>query len=150
MKFFALENMKQIRQEKGFTQQDIANAIGVSQNAIYNWETGKREPPIDTIEKIANALGVSPVYLIWGSDANEWQELINTEDAIKEESSETLNELFSLIKKIITENDKNDIFTELPEEWLLYYFWLLNNNGQKKAIEQVELLTKIPEYRKDE
>ena len=38
------------------------------------------------------------------------------------------------------------IFSNDPEEDLLYYFWSLNKEGQDKALEQVELLTKIPEY----
>ena len=38
---------------------------------------------------------------------------------------------------------------EDKEFWLINSFNQLNHSGQEKAIEQVELLAKIPEYRKD-
>ena len=38
---------------------------------------------------------------------------------------------------------------DLKETFIISDFRKLNKEGQDKAIEQVELLTKIPEYRKD-
>ncbi|MEI3168845.1 MAG: helix-turn-helix transcriptional regulator [Lachnospiraceae bacterium] len=49
------DRIKHLRIESAMTQQELADAIGVSQNAIYNWENGKREPNLKTVEKIAKA-----------------------------------------------------------------------------------------------
>ena len=47
-------------------------------------------------------------------------------------------------ENIIKKLDKGEDF-----EKLAVAFSKLNNSGQKKAVEQIDLLTKIPEYQKD-
>lgn len=46
------------RQEKGWTQERLAEKIGVSTTFIGYIETGQRIPNLKMIYKIANALGV--------------------------------------------------------------------------------------------
>lgn len=58
------ERLKKFRIEKGYTQYRLANALNVSQNAVYNWENGKREPSLDMIDKIARTLNISPQNLL--------------------------------------------------------------------------------------
>lgn len=45
--------------------------------------------------------------------------------------------------------DEEDLDYTSPELDLLINFRNLNSKGQNKALEQIEMLTKIPEYRKD-
>ena len=47
----------------GMTQEDLANAIGVTQAAMSRYENDLREPDADTIERIAEALGVTVRFL---------------------------------------------------------------------------------------
>ena len=54
-----------------------------------------------------------------------------------------------MIKEIIAENDDANIFTNIPEEDLLYYFWSISPEGQRKIIEYAEDLAGNPEYRKN-
>ncbi len=56
--------LKELRIKRKITQQDLADYLHVSQNAIYNWENGKRMPKMETIEKLAGALGVTTVQLL--------------------------------------------------------------------------------------
>ncbi len=56
--------LKQLRLEHSITQKELASVLNVSQNAIFNWENEKREPPIDTIIKIAEYFNVSVDYLM--------------------------------------------------------------------------------------
>lgn len=58
------ENIKRIRNDKGITQKKLADALHVSQNAVFNWENGKREPALEMIEKIAIALGVDVTEIL--------------------------------------------------------------------------------------
>lgn len=58
------DRLKDLRKRNGYTQKQLADMLNVSQNAIYNWENGKREPSINTIIKIAEALGVDIFDLI--------------------------------------------------------------------------------------
>lgn len=50
------QNLKKLRIQKGLTRKHVANAVGVSEMSIYNWETGKRKPRIDIAEKLMKAL----------------------------------------------------------------------------------------------
>jgi len=52
------ENLKKIRLEKKMSQGDICRALGVDRGYISNLETGKRNPTLSTIKRIADALGV--------------------------------------------------------------------------------------------
>lgn len=54
------ERIKQIRKEKGITQGELANRLGVSQAMITQYENGQRGPKtFETVKKIAVALDVS-------------------------------------------------------------------------------------------
>ena len=48
--------LKQLRIESGLTQKQLAESLNVSQNAVYNWENGKREPGLDMIKRLQRLL----------------------------------------------------------------------------------------------
>lgn len=52
-------NIKTIRQIKGMSQEDLADAMGVTQAYISIYECGQRKPGEDVLNKIAKELGVS-------------------------------------------------------------------------------------------
>ena len=58
--------IKKLREEKGITQLQLAEAIGVSSKAVSKWETAKGLPDITLIEPLARALGVSVMELMSG------------------------------------------------------------------------------------
>lgn len=53
------ENIKQYRLQNGWTQQELGAKIGISKNAIGNYEKGFRSPKKDTMFDLANAFNVS-------------------------------------------------------------------------------------------
>ena len=58
--------IKNLREAKGITQQQIADKIGVSSKAVSKWETAKGLPDITLIEPLAKSLGVSVMELMSG------------------------------------------------------------------------------------
>ena len=56
--------MMLLRKKLGLTQQTLAALTGLSRSTIVNFETGKREPRLGALERIADALGVSVSELI--------------------------------------------------------------------------------------
>lgn len=56
----------QIRKEKGLTQKQLADRIGVSNATISKWETAKGFPDISLIEPLAEALDISVSEIIAG------------------------------------------------------------------------------------
>mgnify|MGYP003311826875 CR=1 FL=1 len=58
--------IKRLREEKGLTQTQLAEKIGVSSKAVSKWETAKGLPDITLIEPLSKALGVSVMELMSG------------------------------------------------------------------------------------
>ncbi len=60
--------LKELRDEAGLSQGDIAEKFSVAQNTVSSWENGKRDPDTDTVKKIAAFFDVSIDYLLGVSD----------------------------------------------------------------------------------
>ena len=56
--------LRQLRIDHNLKQRQLAEKLNVSQNAVFNWENGKRTPTPDMIKQIANHFQVSPSYLM--------------------------------------------------------------------------------------
>ena len=69
--------IKRLREERKISQNQLAEAIGVSDKAVSKWETGRGYPDITLIEPLAEALGVSVIELFSGDD------VVNTNKASK-------------------------------------------------------------------
>lgn len=59
-------NLKRLREAKGWTQGQLAEAIGVQQPTVQRWESGAREPKHADLERIAIALGIKVAHLFGG------------------------------------------------------------------------------------
>jgi transcriptional regulator with XRE-family HTH domain len=55
--------IKELCKNKGITLNQLAEKIGISQPSISGIATGKQKPSFDTLEKLAEALEVSPAEL---------------------------------------------------------------------------------------
>ena len=55
--------IKELCKEKGITLNQLAEKIGISQPSISGIATGKQKPAFDTLEKMADALEVTPAEL---------------------------------------------------------------------------------------
>ncbi|MCM1289530.1 MAG: helix-turn-helix domain-containing protein [Corallococcus sp.] len=56
--------LKEIRQDLGISQGDLAKKIGVQNYTIGNWERDRSEPSVELIVKLADALGVTADELL--------------------------------------------------------------------------------------
>jgi transcriptional regulator with XRE-family HTH domain len=57
-------NVKRIRQEKGLTQEQLAELSGFSQQYISGLEQGRRNPTVVSLYELATALGVGHMELV--------------------------------------------------------------------------------------
>lgn len=58
------QKIKRLRLAAGYTQQAVADAVGVTVRTIISWEQGVRVPGGDKIARLAQALGVSADELL--------------------------------------------------------------------------------------
>ena len=60
--------LRQLRQARGWTQEDVARRLGVSQGAVSLWERGVRRPFRRTRLRLADLLGVGVDEIAFGPD----------------------------------------------------------------------------------
>lgn len=116
------ERIRAKRKGAGMTQADLAQLLGVTPQLVSQYETDTKRPKLETLQRIAVALGCYVADLIPNGDwANvPREELIESWEA------------------------------PLPGEFdrLTGFYQRLNPTGQRIAVERVEELTKIPEYQR--
>ena len=71
-------NLKLLRQQKNLTQSDVANQIGITQTTYSRYESGARQPDIETLTRLANFYDVSVDQILGRSDPNEGHPLSDT------------------------------------------------------------------------
>lgn len=60
------KNIRALRKRCGMTQETLAERLFVSRQTVSNYETGKSEPDIDMLIRIAQELGTDAAALIYG------------------------------------------------------------------------------------
>ncbi len=128
------QRIKEARKNAGMTQKQLADMMGIPFQSVSQWERDLRKPKFETLEKIATVLGVN-VTELWMDrylDHPPTLHFITTVDKLSEYASYSLDKEYQKRRRL-----------------LLSSFDDLNSKGQKKAIENVRDLAKIPEYQRE-
>lgn len=59
------DQIREMRHMKGMTQQQLADRAKISVNSLRRYEANTRQPNIDILNRIADALSVTPGELLW-------------------------------------------------------------------------------------
>lgn len=59
-----------LRRERGVSQEDLANVVGVSRQAVQKWESGASRPDMDNLIALADYFQVSLDHLILGTEGS--------------------------------------------------------------------------------
>ena len=86
------KRIKKIRESKNFTQEYLAELVGIEQATLSNIERGKSYPSVDTLQKIADSLGVEP-YLLYKIEENKSTQLIIEEISTAIKNDEAIAKL---------------------------------------------------------
>ena len=147
------ENIKKYRKERGYTQKQLGEKCEMSEAMIRQYELGLRKPKLENRKKIAKALNISldALSTIEHSDGSK---ILDLSDLDRSEQIEFLNltdpDFAEHTKRISEIREQAQKHSPGIYSIFLNKFKELNDIGQDKAIEQVDLLTKIPEFSKDE
>ena len=115
-----MNRLKELRQEKKLTQQEIANKIGVTKRTYIYWEKGERQIKPDKAQQLANIFGVSVGYLL-GYD---------------EVPKELIDELELQLDHVLTPTEKEDL--ENNPELKNHYLSIVQNRLLHNQIKEVE------------
>lgn len=121
------ERLKLLRIEKGLTQEEVGNIIGVTKGAIQKYENGHiTNFRSDTIKQLCNLFGIAPAYFIFDE----------VEDNYKSTSSEQL---------------RNMLVLHFGERFMTFLDVLntLNEEGRIKVIEYTNDICMINKYKRD-
>lgn len=123
------QRIKSARFNTGMTQKELAEKLGLPYQSVSQWERDERAPRLDTVIRIAQAMGVPSSYLL-GIDCKtatlpDWPEM--QEKKKERPPVECTQDAEERIGELLTK---------------------LNTTGQNVAVERVEELTKIPDYQK--
>lgn len=92
------ENLKIARERKGLSQKDIAEGIGVAKSTYSLYESGNREPNVQTIKKIADMLNVSADELLGLEDEPQTIAAHFDGDEYTEEEIDKIKEFAQFVK----------------------------------------------------
>ena len=65
------KNIKKAREKKELSQEQLAERLSVTRQAVSNWERGKTEPDIEMLQRLSEVLEVSVEELIYGETAQK-------------------------------------------------------------------------------
>ena len=131
------------RKKAGLTQKALADKLGIPYQGISQYERGVRKPKLETLDRIAEALGVNFLDLVLRE--NFWEEILQEDQEAEEEHSRKLywNRIDSVYYNLapISGIEFAKVFCRC--------FPQLNDQGQKKVQAYLEDTAKIVEYHKE-
>ena len=144
--------IKRARQKAGMTQAQLAEKLGIPYQSIGQWERDVRNPKLDTLKRIADALNISIQELAgipkWVDEKNIWElpDISTQEKRTSDEVQEWLDLLKELRSASHLVSDVN-----LSEKMLVYIIDSLRSftpEGLLRLVETINELKKVPDYQR--
>jgi len=136
--------IKGLRNKKALTQDELANKLGVTNKAVSKWESGKGNPDILTLPKIAKIFNVSVDYLLSGITPekkviviSKVEECAKNDDTSKLESLNIIredasnNNLIQFVYEYRSKNVAKKLLMNAGIDTLDYMFFLNDTNNNK-------------------
>lgn len=116
------------------SQQQLAERLGVHQTAVSQWEKERTTPSFEAVDEMCDIFDVDAYYLLGRSDERGHYRMTEAEEA-------------DLGADLAAEDAAAEVSRKGK---MIASFDLLNTQGQLKALEQVQVLTEVPKYRKEQ
>lgn len=116
-----MNRLKELRKQKGLTQQELADKISVSKITVLRWENEERQIKTEKAQQLADYFGVSVGYLLGYDDVPR----------------ELIDELELQLDHVLTPTEKEDL--ENNPELRNHYLSIVRNrllNNQRKEVEK--------------
>lgn len=94
-----------MRNKYGYTQEDLANIIGVSKQTVSNWETGLKNPRMGAIQKMSEHFNVSKSFIIEGIEYSDITDIYNKLENPRKEK------VYNFAKVQLDEQNSSNIIT---------------------------------------
>ena len=146
------ERIKHFREKRGLTQKELGEKCGIDAANLRKYESGKQNPKLATLNKIAEALGITAFdltdFMFVGQEGTPLAPMLKPGEHTSLEEwkrykcyAESKAHLIELLH--IDSEQEQKLLNQIIDD-----FQRLNNEGKTKAAERVEELTKIPDYQR--
>lgn len=117
------QKIKQLREQQGFSREELAKKLDLSYWAISKYETDNRVPDTETIKKLALLFGVS-IDFLYGHEDN------HLKSSLPFQTDSFLNDL---LKKVpdLTDEEKESL-----EEHMQFALKIIEKERQRRAAAQ--------------
>ncbi|MEK4085654.1 helix-turn-helix domain-containing protein [Psychrobacillus sp. FSL K6-1415] len=129
------ERLKKLREKENITREHLAKALDITYSALSKYETGKREPDFELLQKLARYFNVSTDFLL---GISEYKQPTYEQAGI---SDEDYNNLSSYQKEVIDffvsrenlafKNQPENILDALEEFEIFYEYWKKKQEDKK-------------------
>lgn len=129
------ERLKNLREKEKITREHLAKALDITYSALSKYETGKREPDFDLLQKLATYFNVTTDYLL---GVSKYKEPVHREAGI---SDNDYNKLSSYQKEVIDffvtreqlsfKNQPENILDALEQFEVFYEVWKKQQDKKK-------------------
>lgn len=133
--------LKEIRKRLGLTARQVAEHINVAESTMSLYESGKREPDIETIVRLAKYFNVSLEYLLGVGDipSEEERRVLVVTKAIQESEERTSNQLQNYLtcdkqEKPADEGELEEEYSD-QEKALISTFRRVDEEGKLRIIQ---------------
>ena len=132
-----------LRRQKGLKQEDLANTLGISSQAVSKWENDQTCPDISLLPKLAELLGVTVDELLSG----EKQELAQTAKVLPPEERKDIKDM--MLRIVVDSADGDRVRVNLPMALVQVALEMgmempqISGNGALKNIDLAQILAMV-------
>lgn len=98
-----MTRIKELRKKKKVTQQEVAEAIGVTRRGFQKWENGESQIKSNNAQQLADYFGVSVGYLLGYDEADQMNNLVNNELENLTQKLNQYREQYDVLKKVLSD-----------------------------------------------
>ena len=96
------KRIKEFRKSKGFTQEYVAEQIGIESTSISNIENGKYYPTAENLERIIKVLNVSPQDLFTIEHYQNNDVLLDEINTLLKNNPDKIRDFYKILKALIS------------------------------------------------
>lgn len=97
-----MTRIKELRKKKKVTQQEVAEAIGITRRGFQKWENGESQIKSNNAQQLADYFGVSVGYLLGYDEADQMNNLVNNELENLTQKLNQYREQYDVLKKVLS------------------------------------------------
>ena len=101
------QNIKRMREASGYTQDKVAEFLGVGRSAYANYEAGERGIPLPLMEKLADLYGCD-LYDLYTEDESLLESMLVTAFRVESLSADDMRQI-AAFKRIVKNSLKMDV-----------------------------------------